>query len=544
MITAKDITLKFGSRTLFEDVNIKFSPGNCYGLIGANGSGKSTFLKILTGSIESTKGQVLVSPKHRISFLRQNHYEFDEFTVLDTVIMGHKRLYDVMKEKDAIYAKADFSDEDGVRAGELECEFAELEGWEAESQASQLLDNLGIDQESHNSLMSSLEGHEKVRVLLAQALFGNPDILIMDEPTNHLDVDTIMWLEEFLIDFENTVIVVSHDRQFLNKVCTHIADIDYGKIQLYAGNYEFWRKTSELLIKQMQDQNRKTEEKMEELKEFIRRFSANASKAKQATSRKNTLSKLSLEEIKPSTRKSPYIDFKPNRDAGVNILDVESLNKSVDGELMIKNFSLCVNRTDKIAFVGQDSRIATTFFQIIMGEMEADSGTYKWGETTTQAYFPKDNSAYFKSNDSLVDWLREYTVEKDETYVRGFLGKMLFSGNEALKEANVLSGGEKVRCMLAKMMSTGANVLVLDEPTNHLDLESITALNEAIIKFPGPVLFVSQDHQFIQSIANRIVEITPNGWINKELTYEEFIADEDVKKRREMLYKKKEKVAK
>lgn len=536
MIFTNELTLRYGSRTLFENVNIKFSAGNCYGIIGANGSGKSTFLKILSGDVEQTSGQVSIKSKCRVSFLKQDHYEFDEFKVIDTVIMGHKRLYDIMTEKDAIYAKPDFNDEDGIRASELECEFAELDGWEAESQAAQLLSGAGVKEELHEMKMADLNGGDKVRVLLAQALFGNPDILIMDEPTNHLDVDTIMWLEEFLINFENTVIVVSHDRQFLDKVCTHIVDIDYSKMQLYTGNYSFWYQASQLALKQKQDQNKKTEEKMEELKEFIRRFSANASKAKQATSRKNMLNKLSLEDIKPSTRRYPYIVFKSEREAGQNILSIENLSKSVDGNTVIKDFNLIVEKGEKIAFVGRDGLPSTTLFKILSGELEADKGKYNWGVTTTQAYFPKDNSEFFDSNLNLVDWLRQYSSEKDDNYVRGFLGKMLFSGDESLKKSNVLSGGEKVRCMLSKMMVSGANVLMFDEPTNHLDLESITALNDAIIKFPGTVLFVSQDHQFVQSIATRIIELTPNGYINREITYEEYISDPKIKAEREALY--------
>lgn len=536
MISTHNLTLRYGSRTLFEEVNIRFSAGNCYGLIGANGAGKSTFLKILSGEIEPNTGEVSIASGKRMAVLKQNHFEFDEFKVLETVIMGHKRLYDIMQEKDALYAKADFTDEDGVRAGELECEFAELNGWEAESQAGELLNCLGIPTELHETQMSELGGSEKVRVLLAQALFGNPDILLLDEPTNHLDVDTIMWLEEFLIDFENTVIVVSHDRQFLDKVCTHIADIDFNKIQLYTGNYSFWYEASQLALKQRQDQNKRTEEKMEELKAFIRRFSANASKSKQATSRKNLLNKLTLEDIKPSTRKYPYILFKPERDPGKEILTIEKLNKTVDDELIIKNFSLTVERGEKIAFVGKDSLPASTLFDVLMEEQEADSGSFKWGVTTTQGYFPKENNKYFDVDLTLVDWLRQYSKEKDENFIRGFLGKMLFSGDESLKKANVLSGGEKVRCMLSRMMVTGANVLILDEPTNHLDLESITALNNALIDFPGVVLFISHDHQFIQSIANRIIELTPKGWINEQTTYDEYLADPTIKKRRDALY--------
>lgn len=536
MISASNLSLRFGSQNLFEDVNIMFTPGNCYGLIGANGSGKSTFLKILSGEIDPTKGNISIVSGKRIAILKQNHFEFDNFKVIDTVIMGHKRLYDVMQEKDAIYAKSDFNDKDGIKVGELECEFAELNGWEAEAQAGTLLDCLGIETELHDTLMSELGGSEKVRVLLAQALFGNPDVLLLDEPTNHLDVDTIMWLEEFLINFENTVIVVSHDRQFLDKICTHIADIDYNKIQLYTGNFSFWREASQLALKQKQEQNKKTEEKMEELKTFIARFSANASKSKQATSRKNVLSKLSLEEIKPSTRKSPYIIFKPDREAGDNILHIEKLYKSIDDNIILKNFSLTVEKGEKIAFVGKESLPASTLFEIIAGEQKADKGICKWGGTTTQAYFPKENSKYFEGDSTLVDWLRQYCKEKDDGFVRGFLGKMLFTGEDSLKKINVLSGGEKVRCLLSKMMVTGANVLILDEPTNHLDLESIESLNNALIDFPGTVLFISQDHQFIQSIANRIIELTSKGWINEQTTYDEYITSPEIKKKRQTLY--------
>jgi len=536
MISTSSLTLRFGSRDLFEDVNIIFTPGNCYGLIGANGSGKSTFLKILSGEIDPSKGNVSIATGKRIAILKQNHFEFDEFKVLETVIMGHKRLYDIMQEKDAIYLKPDFNDQDGIRVAELECEFSELSGWEADSQAGTLLDCVGIKTELHDHQMSELSGSEKVRVLLAQALFGNPDILLLDEPTNHLDVDTIMWLEEFLINFENTVIVVSHDRQFLDKVCTHIADIDYNKIQLYTGNFSFWRDASQLALKQKQDQNKKTEEKMEELKTFIARFSANASKSKQATSRKNVLSKLTLEEIKPSSRRSPYIIFKPEREAGDNILHIEKLSKSFDDSVLFKNFSLTVERGEKIAFVGRDNLAASTLFEILMKEQKADKGSFKWGVTTTQAYFPKENSKYFEDDLTLVDWLRQYSKEKDENFIRGFLGKMLFSGEESLKKVNVLSGGEKARCMFSKMMVTGANVLIMNEPTNHLDLESIDALNNALIDFPGTVLFISQDHQFIESIADRIIEITPKGCINIQTSYDEYITDPKIKKKRDALY--------
>ncbi len=536
MISTNNLTLNFGSRTLFEEVNITFTPGNCYGLIGANGSGKSTFLKILSGDIEPSAGDVSIASGKRISVLKQNHFEYDDIEVLETVVMGHKLLYDITKEKDEIYAKPDFNDEDGIRVAELECKFAELDGWEAEAQAGNLLNCVGIKTELHSCKVKDLSGNEKIRVLLAQALFGNPDILLLDEPTNHLDIDTIMWLEEFLINFQNTVIVVSHDRRFLDKVCTHIADIDYNKIQLYTGNYAFWYEASQLALKQKQDQNKKTEEKMEELKAFIRRFSANASKSKQATSRKNLLSKLSLEDIKPSSRKYPYIVFKSDREAGKEILEINKLNKSVDGNTLIKNFSLNVDKGEKIAFVGKESLAASTLFEILMDEQKADSGEYNWGVTTSQAYFPKDNSKFFQDDLNLVDWLRQYSKEKNDNFLRGFLGKMLFSGEESLKKTNVLSGGEKVRCMFSKMMVSGANVLIMNEPTNHLDLESISALNNALIDFPGTVLFISQDHQFIDSIASRIIEITPKGWINEKTTYNEYITNPKIKKRRDSLY--------
>jgi ATPase subunit of ABC transporter with duplicated ATPase domains len=537
MISTSALTLRFGGRELFKDVNITFTPGNCYGLIGANGSGKSTFLKILSGEIEANSGDVFKAQGKRIAVLNQNHFEFDGVKVLETVIMGHKRLYDIMHEKEVIYEKPDFSDADGIKVAELENEFAELDGWEAESNAGSLLNSLGIETTLHDVLMSELTGSEKVRVLLAQSLFGNPDILLMDEPTNHLDVDTIMWLEEFLINFQNTVIVVSHDRRFLDRVCTHIADIDYSKIQLYTGNYTFWSEASQLALRQKQDQNRKTEEKMEELKTFIARFSANASKAKQATSRKNLLNKLTLEEIKPSTRRYPFMVFKPDREAGNDILHIEKLNKAIEGDTIIKNFTLTVERGEKIAFVGRENLPADILFQILTGEMEADSGTFKWGVTTTQAYYPKDNTQFFQDDLNLVDWLRQYSREKEDNFLRGFLGKMLFSGEETQKQTRVLSGGEKVRCMFSKMMVSGANVLIMDEPTNHLDLESISALNNALIDFPGTLLFISQDHQFIDSIANRIIEITPKGWINEQTTYDEYLTNPKIKKRREELYK-------
>ena len=524
MISTSNVSLRFGKKALFEDVNIKFTPGNCYGLIGANGAGKSTFLKILTGELEPTSGEVIITPGERLSFLKQDHFQYDEYTVLDTVIMGNQRLYEIMKEKDAIYAKPDFSDEDGIRASELEGEFAEMNGWEAESDAATLLNGLGVDTEYHYSTMKDLNGNLKVKVLLAQALFGNPDILLLDEPTNHLDLDAIGWLEEFLINFDNTVIVVSHDRYFLNKVCTQIADIDYAKIQLYAGNYDFWYESSQLIVKQMKEANRKKEEKIKELQDFIQRFSANASKSKQATSRKKLLDKITLDDIQPSSRRYPFVGFKPEREVGNDILTVEGLSKTIDGVKVLDNVSFRVNKEDKIAFIGNEIAI-TTLFKIINGEMEPDAGSYKWGITITSAYFPMDNSEYFNDcNLSLVDWLRQYSEEKSESYIRGFLGRMLFSGEEALKQANVLSGGEKVRCMLSKMMLTNANVLVLDGPTNHLDLESITAVNNGLKDYNSNILFASHDHQFVQTIANRIIRIDDNGSIfDRSMSYDEFL---------------------
>ena len=539
MISTSNLTLQFGKRILFKEVNIKFTPGNCYGVIGANGAGKSTFLKLLSGEIEPTKGDVIITPGQRLAVLKQNHYEFDEYEVLKTVIMGHARLVEIMDEKEILYAKADFSDEDGMKVSELECEFAELNGWEAESEAARLLNGLGISENLHNLKMAELSGKEKVRVLLAQALFGNPDILLLDEPTNHLDIVSIKWLEEFLYNFENTVIVVSHDRHFLNQVCTHIADVDFEGIQLYVGNYDFWLESSQLALQLAKDANKKKEEKAKELQTFIQRFSANASKSKQATSRKKLLEKLTLDDIKPSSRKYPYIAFKPEREAGAQLLTVENISKAIEGEQILKDVSFLVNKGDKIAFVGPDGLAKTTLFKILMGEMEADSGEYKWGITTTQAYLPKDNSSYFDNVDlSLVDWLRQYSEDQDETFVRGFLGRMLFSGEESLKEAKVLSGGEKVRCMLSKMMLSGSNVLLLDEPTNHLDLESITALNNGLISFPGTMLFVSHDHQFIETIANRIIEITPNGLIDRTMSYDEYLENDEVKKQLDILYGK------
>ena len=533
MISANNITLRVGKKALFEDVNIKFTEGNCYGLIGANGAGKSTFLKILSGQLEPTNGDVVITPGQRLSFLQQDHFKYDAYTVLDTVIMGNKRLYEIMKEKDAIYAKADFTDEDGIRASELEGEFAERNGWEAESDAATLLNGLGIETDLHYSQMADLTGSQKVKVLLAQALFGNPDILLLDEPTNHLDLPAIEWLEEFLINFDNTVIVVSHDRYFLNKVCTHTADIDYGKIQLYAGNYDFWFESSQLLIKQMKEANKKKEEKIKELQEFISRFSANASKSKQATSRKRALEKIQLDDMRPSSRKYPYIDFRPNREIGNEVLMVENLSKTIDGVKVLDNISFTLGHDDKVAFVGANEQAITTLFKILVGEMEPDEGNYKWGVTTSQAYFPKDNTAEFDNDLTITDWLTQYSEIKDATYVRGFLGRMLFPGEDGIKRVRVLSGGEKVRCLLSKMMISGANILILDEPTNHLDMESITALNNGLIKFPGVILFTSHDHQFVQTTANRIMEILPNGtMIDKITTYDEYLASDEMAKKR------------
>mgnify|MGYP000200067009 CR=1 FL=1 len=533
MISANNITLRVGKKALFEDVNIKFTEGNCYGLIGANGAGKSTFLKILSGQLEPTNGDVVITPGQRLSFLQQDHFKYDAYTVLDTVIMGNKRLYEIMKEKDAIYAKADFTDEDGIRASELEGEFAEMNGWEAESDAATLLNGLGIETDLHYSQMADLTGSQKVKVLLAQALFGNPDILLLDEPTNHLDLPAIEWLEEFLINFDNTVIVVSHDRYFLNKVCTHTADIDYGKIQLYAGNYDFWFESSQLLIKQMKEANKKKEEKIKELQEFISRFSANASKSKQATSRKRALEKIQLDDMRPSSRKYPYIDFRPNREIGNEVLMVENLSKTIDGVKVLDNISFTLGHDDKVAFVGANEQAITTFFRILTGELEPDEGTYKWGVTTSQAYFPKDNTQEFDNDLTITDWLTQYSEIKDATYVRGFLGRMLFPGEDGVKKVRVLSGGEKVRCLLSKMMISGANILILDEPTNHLDMESITALNNGLIKFPGVILFTSHDHQFVQTTANRIMEILPDGkLIDKITTYDEYLASDEMAKKR------------
>ncbi len=534
MIQASNVTLRFGKKALFEDVNIKFTEGNCYGIIGANGAGKSTFLKILSGELEPTQGDIIMTPGERLSVLEQDHFKYDDCIVLDTVIMGNQQLYDIMKEKDAIYAKEDFTDEDGIRASELEADFAAMNGWEAESDAATLLNGLNIETELHDKLMSELSGTDKVKVLLARALFGNPDILL-DEPTNHLDLDAIRWLEEFLINFDNTIIVVSHDRYFLNKVCTHTVDIDYAKMQLYAGNYDFWYESSQLMIKQMKEANKKKEEKIKELQEFIQRFSANASKSKQATSRKRALEKIELDTLRPSSRKYPYVDFKPDREIGNEVLTVTNLSKTIDGEKVLDNVSFTVGHDDKIAFVGSYGIAATTLFQILAGEMEPDEGDYKWGITTSQAYFPKDNTKDFAGSDTIVDWLMPFSPEKDATYVRGFLGRMLFSGDDGLKKVNVLSGGEKVRVMLSKMMMLGANALMLDEPTNHLDMESITSVNNGLIKFPGVVLFTSQDHQFIQTIANRIIEFTPNGMIDKVTTYDEYLDSDDMARKRQAL---------
>lgn len=534
MISANGVTLRLGKRALFEDVNIKFTEGNCYGIIGANGAGKSTFLKILSGQLEPTNGTVTMTPGQRLSVLEQDHFKYDDCVVLDTVMMGNARLFEIMKEKDAIYAKEDFTDEDGIRASELEAEFAQMNGWEADSDAASLLNGLGIDTELHYKKMGELDGPDKVKVLLARALFGNPDILLMDEPTNHLDLAAIDWLEEFLINFENTVIVVSHDRYFLNKVCTQIADIDYAKIQLYSGNYDFWYESSQLMIKQMKEANRKKEEKIKELQEFIQRFSANASKSKQATSRKRALEKIQLDEMRPSSRKYPYIDFRPERTIGNEVLTVENLCKTIDGVKVLDNISFTLRHDDKVAFVGSNELAKTTLFQILMGEIEPDSGSFKWGVTTSQAYFPKDNTAEFDSELVIYDWLQQYSPVKDITYVRGFLGRMLFAGDDGAKKVRVLSGGEKVRCMLSKMMISGANVLVFDEPTNHLDMESITALNNGMMKFPGVILFSSRDHQIVQTTANRIIELLPGGFIDKITTYDEYLASDEMAMKRQV----------
>jgi ATPase subunit of ABC transporter with duplicated ATPase domains len=537
MIAASGVTLQYGKRKLFEDVTITFSPGNCYGLIGANGSGKSTFLKILSGEIESTAGQVTMAPGARLSTLSQDQFAYDEYSVLKTVMMGHEKLYNVMKEKDELYAKPDFSDADGIRVSELEGEFAEMDGWNAEADAAKLLSDLGIFEELHGLNTKQLEASQKLRVLLAQALFGNPDILLLDEPTNQLDMETCMWLEEFLCGFNNTAIVVSHDRHFLDKVCTHVADIDFGKIQLYPGNYTFWMQSSQLALRQRQEANKKVEDKRKELQDFIARFSANASKSRQATSRKKILENLTLENIKPSSRKYPYVHFEPEREAGNDLLNIQDLSKVIDGQVMFEGLNLHVDKGDKIVFLGRNDLTKTALFQILTGEMRAEGGHFKWGASTVRAYFPKDNNKYFNVDLNLIDWLRQYSKEKDENFIRGFLGRMLFSGEESKKKASVLSGGEKVRCMLSRMMLAGANVLILDEPTNHLDLESITALNEGLERFKGTVLFSSHDHQFIQTIANRIVEVTPNGTIDIHgTTLDNYLADENIKAKRAALY--------
>ncbi|SFT65049.1 ATPase components of ABC transporters with duplicated ATPase domains [Selenomonas sp. GACV-9] len=539
MITTNNVSLQFGKRVLYKDVNLKFTPGNCYGIIGANGAGKSTFLKLLAGDIEPTGGHIEITPGERLAVLKQDHYAYDEYEVLRTVIMGHKRLVEIMDEKDALYAKPDFSEEDGMKASELEAEFAELNGWDAESEAARLLNGLGIPENEHSMKMSELTPTEKVRVLLAQALFGNPDILLLDEPTNHLDVESINWLENFLADFENTVIVVSHDRHFLNQVCTYICDVDFGEIKLYAGNYDFWYQSSQLALQLQKEQNKKAEEKIKELQAFIARFAANAAKSKQATSRKKLLDKIQVEDIKPSSRRYPYIAFTPDREAGDQLLQVDGISKTVDGEQVLKNVSFTLKKGDKVAFVGPNGIGKTMLFKILMGEEEPDEGTFKWGVTTTQAYLPSDNSDYFDGVDlSLVDWLRQYSKDPDETFVRGFLGRMLFSGEESLKKASVLSGGERVRCMLSRMMLSGANVLLLDEPTNHLDLESITALNNGLIAFKGTALFVSHDHEFVQTIANRIIDITPDGVVDRVTTYDDFLSNETVKQQLAEKYKK------
>ncbi|MGM0431798.1 MAG: ABC-F family ATP-binding cassette domain-containing protein [Spirochaetota bacterium] len=536
MVTVSDVSLSFGTQVLFKHVHIKFNPGNCYGIIGANGAGKSTFLRILSGDIEPDSGEVIVPKGQRVAVLEQDHYAYNDFTVLDTVIRGHKKMYDIMKERDEIYGKSDFTEEDGIRAGEIESEFAELGGWEAESEAATLLAGLGIQESTHTRQMDEIEDNLKVRVLLAQALFGNPDVLLLDEPTNHLDLESINWLEEFLLNFKNTVIVVSHDRHFLNRVTTHIADIDYGKIQLYVGNYDFWYMASQLANRQQRDEKKKREEKISELKEFIQRFSSNASKAKQATSRKKLIDKLTIDDIKPSSRRFPYVSFTPSRECGKVILEIDSLTKTIDGEKLLDNFSCTVHRDDKIAFVGNNHAAKTALFEILTGKDTPDSGSYKWGVTITPGYFPKDNTDYLSTDASIIDWLKQYTESKDETYIRSFLGRMLFTGDEAMKSCRVLSGGERVRCMLSKLMLSGSNALILDEPTNHLDLEAITALNNGLIDFPGVILFSSHDHQFVDSIANRIIEFTPGGVIDKLMRFDDYLLDEGIKELRDSMY--------
>jgi len=539
MISVSNLSLRFGKRALFEDVNAKFTPGNCYGVIGANGAGKSTFMKILSGDIDPTTGQVILTPGERLAFLKQDHFEFDEVSVINTVMKGYKKLWDIMEEKDAIYAKEDFSDADGERASVLEGEFAEMDGWNAESDAANLLSGLGVKEDYHYRLMSELENKDKVRVLLAQALFGDPDVLLLDEPTNDLDVETIMWLEEFLANFKNTVIVVSHDRHFLDSVCTHIADIDFSKLNLYSGNYTFWYQSSQLASRQASDKNKKADEKRKELETFIARFSANAAKSKQTTARKKMLEKLKVDEIQPSSRKYPGIVFTPEREAGNEILSVEGMSKTLNGDLLFDNIDFHLDKGDKVALISRDSLAVSSFFGIINGEMEADQGEYKWGVTIKTAYLPNENAEYFDKDLNLVDWLWQYTndPEADETFIRGFLGRMLFSGEESLKKCNVLSGGEKVRCMLSRMMLQNPNVLILDEPTNHLDLESITAFNNNLIDYPGSVLFSSHDHEFMSTVANRVIEITPKGFIDKRMPYDQYLADESIKALREELYK-------
>jgi ATPase subunit of ABC transporter with duplicated ATPase domains len=543
MITASDISLSFGTQVLFKNVNIKFTPGNCYGIIGANGAGKSTFLKILSGEIEPDTGEVIITSGQRMAVLRQDHFAFNEYSILDTVIMGYKKLYDVRKERDEIYSKEEFSEEDGIRAAELEGEFAELGGWEAEADAGVLLDGLGIPVSMHDKLMKDVEDNVKVRVLLAQALFGNPDILLLDEPTNHLDLESIHWLEDFLSEFNNTVIVVSHDRHFLNTVCTHIADIDFGKIQLYVGNYDFWYMSSQLIAKQMKDEKKRREEKIAELKEFILRFSSNVAKARQATSRKKLIDKLTIDDIQPSSRRFPYVAFKPNRECGKNILEIKGLTKVIDGQKVLDNLNLLVNNGDKIAFVGPNHFAKTVLFEIISGNMEPDDGEYLWGVTTSQGYFPKNNDKLFQEDMSITDWLGQYIEDADETYLRSFLGRMLFSGDEALKSCLVLSGGEKVRCVLAKLMLEGANCLIFDEPTSHLDLEAIQSLNNGLIDFSGVVLFNSHDHQFVDSIANRIIEFTPKGLIDRYMKFDDYMSDPAIKALRMEMYGSKNAVA-
>lgn len=537
MIQVSGISLRFGEKKLFEDVNLKFTEGNCYGVIGANGAGKSTFLKVLSGEMEANKGDVIITPGQRLAVLKQDHFEFDDSLAIDTVIMGHKRLYEIMQEKDTLYAKEDFNEEDGIKASELEGEFAELDGWDAETNAEKLLMGLGIGKDLHRKYMRDLKGGEKVKILLAQALFGNPHVLLLDEPTNHLDFRAINWLEEFLINYENTVIVVSHDRHFLNKVCTHMVDVDFGKVKMFVGNYDFWYESSQLMLKLMKDQNKKKEEKVAELQSFIARFSSNASKAKQATSRKKLLDKINIEDIEPSSRRYPFVGFTPDREAGKDVLFVEGLTKEIDGVKILNDVSFTVNKGDKIVFMCRNEMAITTLFNILMGEMEPDSGTFKWGVTTSQALLPKDNNAFFEDADfSLVDWLRQYSTEKDETFIRGFLGKMLFSGEEALKNASVLSGGEKVRCMFSKLMLSGANVLLLDDPTNHLDLESIQSVNTGLTAFKGTMLFASHDHEFVETIANRVIEITPNGLFDKEIEFDAYLEDDEIQKKIEEMY--------